>query len=332
MTGSHFTFPLGLPGNSGSRSAGRPRIAGLTVVTAMMALLVRCIGRGAARAARGNSAGTLIVVLCANLHLTAAALAQSPITVPPLPSLPFLPSPSGLWSVSIGAAGTYNPDFEGANGYKLSPSPIFSIHRAGSVNSFVSPRDGASFGLVDFDGFRAGPVGKLVPARRANSYPQLNGLGDVKLAIELGGFAEYFPTDWFRARAAVRQGFLGHDGVVADFSSDVIVPMLERLTVSAGPRFTLENTKATAPYFSINAVQGMASGLPVFAATGGSHSFGAGTQLRYQISPQWEAHSFVEYDRLLSGAAASPLVTLRGSPNQTTAGLGASYSFDLHMP
>ena len=293
---------------------------------------LEALGLRVVRVSPLRCAWILIVLLIANLHLTVAASAQSPITVPSLPSLPFLPSPSGLWSVTVGAAGAYNPDFEGAKGYKLSPSPIFSIHRAGSVNNFVSPRDGASFGLVDFDGFRAGPMGKLLPARKASSYPELNGLGDVKLAIELGGFAEYFPTDWFRARVEVRQGFIGHQGVVADFSSDAIVPVLERFTVSAGPRFTIEDTKATTPYFSINAVQAMASGLPVFDAKGGSHSAGAGTQLRYQISPQWEAHSFLEYDRLLGGAAASPLVTLRGSPNQITGGLGVSYSFDLHMP
>jgi outer membrane protein len=302
------------------------------VVTAMTVLPLQFRGLGAVRSGQGSFAWIFVVLLIANLHLTVAASAQSPMTVPSLPSLPFLPSPSGLWSVTIGAAGAYNPDFEGANQYKLSPSPIFSIHRAGSVNSFVSPRDGTSFGLVDFDGFRGGPMGKLVPARTASRYPELNGLGDVKLAIELGGFAEYFPTDWFRARVEVRQGFIGHQGVVADFSSDVIVPVLERYTVSGGPRFTLEDTKATTPYFSINAVQAMASGLPVFDVKGGSHSAGAGTQLRYQISPQWEAHSFLEYDRLLGGAAASPLVTLRGSPNQIAGGLGMSYSFDLHMP
>jgi outer membrane protein len=42
-------------------------------------------------------------------------------------------------------------------------------------------------------------------------------------------------------------------------------------------------------------------------------------------------HSYVEYDRLLGDAANSPLVTLRGSVNQTTVGVGASYSFDVRI-
>src|SRR5208282_2661165 len=115
------------------------------------------------------------------------------------------------------------------------------------------------------------------------------------------------------------------------FSADVIVPLLDRFTLSGGPRFTLQNTAATAPYFSVNAAQSLASGLPIFDASGGSHSVGAGAQLHYQFDPQWEVHSYVEYNRLLGDAAASPLVALRGSPNQLNVGVGASYSFDVKV-
>ena len=119
--------------------------------------------------------------------------------------------------------------------------------------------------------------------------------------------------------------------MVADLSADFIVPLIQRFTVSAGPRFTWESTQATAPYFGIDAVQAMSSGLPVFDAKGGAHSVGAGAQVSYRIDPQWEVHAYVEYQRLLGDAAKSPLVTLRGSPNQTTFGLGASYAFDVKI-
>ena len=119
--------------------------------------------------------------------------------------------------------------------------------------------------------------------------------------------------------------------MVSDFSGDFIVPVTRTITVSAGPRFTWESTKAVSPYFSIDQVQAMASGLPTFDAKGGAHTAGAGAQVKYRIDPQWEVHSYVEYERLLGDAAASPLVTLRGSPNQTTIGIGFSYSFDVKI-
>jgi MipA family protein len=260
------------------------------------------------------------------------ASAQTAFTLPAPPfELPLLPSVSGTWTVSVGAGAEYKPDFEGAKRSMLSPVPIFSIRRAGSAEQFRGPLDSASIALVDFGNLRAGPAGKLVAARKANNFVELNGLGDVNAAIEIGGFVEYYPVDWFRTRAEVRQGFGGHHGVVADFSADVIVPVMQGLTISAGPRFTWESTQATAPYFAITAIQAAATGLPAFNARGGAHSVGAGAQVSYRFNPQWEVHSYVEYHRLLGDAANSPLVAVRGSPNQTTVGIGASYAFDFKI-
>jgi outer membrane protein len=39
---------------------------------------------------------------------------------------------------------------------------------------------------------------------------------------------------------------------------------------------------------------------------------------------------FGEYERLTGSAADSPLVTVRGSPDQLTFGVGATYSFSMH--
>jgi outer membrane protein len=290
-------------------------------------------GRHESRRSRHRRHDLLCIALTALLLAPAAAMAADPLFTLPAPpfEVPVLPSVSGTWTVSVGAGAEYKPDFEGAKRSMLSPVPIFAIRRAGSAETFRGPRDSASIALLDFGNLRAGPAGKFVAARKANDFTELNGLGDVKAAVELGGFVEYFPVDWFRTRVEVRQGFGGHTGVTADFSADVIVPVMQGLTLSAGPRFTLESTGAVAPYFGITAVQAMATGLPQFNAQGGAHSVGAGAQVSYRFNPQWEVHSYVEYQRLLGDAANSPLVVQRGSPNQTTVGIGASYSFDFKI-
>jgi outer membrane protein len=73
----------------------------------------------------------------------------------------------------------------------------------------------------------------------------------------------------------------------------------------------------------------VASGLPVYDAGGGLRSYGAGVQARYQWTPQWASHVFLEYERLSGAAANSPLVTLRGSRDQIQVGTGVTYSFDI---
>ncbi len=59
------------------------------------------------------------------------------------------------------------------------------------------------------------------------------------------------------------------------------------------------------------------------------HSWGLGAQARYQLSPQWAAYTYMEYQRLVGDAANSPLVTLRGSRDQIQVGTGVTYSFDV---
>ena len=260
------------------------------------------------------------------------ARAQTAFTLPAPPfELPVLPSVSGNWTATVGIGGEYRPDFQGSKDWMLIPIPMFSIRRAGSTQEFRGPRDSSSIAIIDFGDLRAGPAGKFVAARKSADHSELNGLGDVKAAFELGGFVEYYPVDWLRLRSELRQGLGGHKGTVADASADFIVPLIDRLTISAGPRFTWRSTKAVAPYFGIDAAQSLASGLSVFDAKGGAYSVGVGGQVSYRINPQWEVHAYVEYEKLLGDAANSPLVTLRGSSNQTTIGLGASYSFDFRI-
>ena len=273
-----------------------------------------------------------LAALGAMMTTAQSVSAQTAFTLPAPPfDLPMLPSPSGDWTVMVGVGGEYTPDFVGSKNGKFLPIPFFSIRRAGSVDQFRGPRDSASIAVLDVGNFRAGPAFKYVSSRRSDKYSELTGLGDVKAAYELGGFVEYYPVDWLRLRSELRQGMGGHTGTVADVSADVIVPLIQRLTVSAGPRFTWKSTKATAPYFGVSAAQALASGLPIYDARGGAHSVGFGSQISYRINPQWEVHAYVEYEKLLGDAADSPLVKLRGSTNQTTIGLGASYSFDVRI-
>ncbi|HVZ54640.1 MAG TPA: MipA/OmpV family protein [Pseudolabrys sp.] len=242
----------------------------------------------------------------------------------------FAPGAASEWTVTLGAEGRVVPTFEGSDRYTVVPFPVFDLRRAGTPPTFHSAYDGFGFGVIDTGRFRLGPAFKVRLPRNESDDSDLKGLGDVNWAVEAGLFADYWVTPWLRTRAEVRQGFGGHDGIVADLTADVVVPVAPRWTLSGGPRLTLATNAATAPYFSVTAAQSAASGLPIYNASGGVHSYGVGAQARYQWSPQWTTYVFAEYERLADGAANSPIVTQRGSANQLDVGLGVSYSFDMH--
>ncbi len=274
--------------------------------------------------------GRFVAAAIGSLAAGAAGAADLPGPDPVAPAAPAVapaPVPFG-WIVTIGVEGRVVPGWDGAplDRVSLTGFPMIDIRRAGTPPRFFNARDGFGIGLLELGGLRIGPVAKLKFGRKASDFAELQGLGDVGFAAELGGFAEYWFAPWLRARAEVRQGLGGHHGIVSDINADLVVPV-GRVVLSGGPRLTLASAAALAPYFSITPAQALASGLPVFDARGGVRSFGAGAQARVFWSSEWTTHAFIEYERLVGDAANSPLVAQRGSADQLTYGAGLTYSF-----
>ena len=257
------------------------------------------------------------------------ALIFASCALSPAAATEWIPAPlKGGWIVTLGAEVGAHPDYEGNAGVIFRARPLFDVRRAGTARHFSSPRDGISVEILEAGDFRTGPTLKFRYPRRTTDDRDLRDIGRVGFAVEVGGFAEYWLTPWLRTRAEVRQGFGGHNGVVAELTSDVVYRASPQWTLSAGPRVTFASDGAIAPYFSITGAQSAASGLPVYNAPGGLRSYGAGVQTRYEWSAQWASHVFTEYDRLAGPVANSPLVIQRGSPNQFVSGVGLTYSFE----
>jgi outer membrane protein len=221
------------------------------------------------------------------------------------------------------------PDYEGSNRYVFRPLPLFDVRPAGTPPRFHSPRESIGLGLVEQGGFRAGPVAKLRFPRKEGDDPDLRGLGDVDWGAELGGFVDYWPLQWLRAHAELRQGIGAHHGLVSDILVDAVWRVSPMLTLSGGPRLTIQSQKAVAPYFDVTSAQSAASGLPVYSTSGGFTSLGLGGQARYDWSPQWATYLYVEYQRLVGDVANAPIVGIRGSRDQFEGGLGVTYSFNM---
>ena len=241
------------------------------------------------------------------------------------------------WIVTVGGELRVEPAWPGAPDGSFRhpiPSPLFSIRKVGTPPDYFGPRDSFGFTVLNFGPINFGPAFKLAWERNASQYLELNGLGNVDFALQAGAFAEFWPLPWLRLRTELRQGFGGETGVTGDAFLDAVVPV-GAFRFSGGPRVTAQSAAATSPYFSITPAQSAASTisglpmLPVYNAGGGLYSYGVGGQAEYFWNPQWSAHAFIEYERLTGSAAASPLVTQRGSPNQLTFGLGATYSFNM---
>ena len=277
--------------------------------------------------------GVIVLVSTASDPAAAADLPQPGSLPNPVAYTPPVPD----WIVTIGAEFRIVPAWPGAPDSKIAPCRVAAVQRAPCRRAAALFRAARQFRLHRH---RSRPIQVRTGhqlCRRAQGC-RLCGhrrLGNVALTVQAGAFAEYWPFEWLRLRTEVRQGFGGEGGVTNDTFLDAVVP-LGQFRWSAGPRVTFASAPAINPYYGITLAQSIDSvgaglpQLPVYHASGGLYSYGAGTQLQYFINDQWETHGFVEYQRLADSVADSPLVTQRGSANQWTYGLGATYSFSMH--
>jgi outer membrane scaffolding protein for murein synthesis (MipA/OmpV family) len=236
----------------------------------------------------------------------------------------------GQWQMTVGAGVRMQPSYEGSDRFSIAFRPIISFGRAGAVRWWSAEDDAISIGLVNGGNWRAGVGAAIVPSRSGKDQRRLNGLEKIPFGVEIGGFGEYYPTQWLRARADLRQAIRGHQGLVGELKLDAFTDPNAQWSFGAGPRLTVVNTRYVDSYFSVSPAEAAASGYPVYQGKGGVHSVGALAQASYRWTPAVKSTAYVKYDYLTGGASKAPVVVSPlGSRHQLELGFSTSWSFDL---
>lgn len=284
-------------------------------------------GSGIMRSLRVASIG---LVLGALALPTFADAADIPVGTPASPEIA---ATSREWTLTLGGYVMAQPEFFGSDDYEFAFKPIISISRADRLSRFYSFNDNPSIALFDTGVFEAGLTGKLDWKRDSSDNRALYGLNDVDYAIELGGYAQWYPVDWLRLRGDLRYGFGGFEGVVADLAADAIYhsDLWGGMTFSAGPRMTLTSSGFVDAYFGISEAEAFNS--PNYYAPydpgGGVYSVGVGGQVFKDFGNGFRGSVFGEYRYLTGDAADSPIVIQNGDRNQFQTGVSLSYTFFL---
>ncbi len=241
------------------------------------------------------------------------------------------------WGLVVGAGALSSPTYEGDDTSRLSILPNLQVTY--SDRFFASVQEGIGYRVFADDTFKAGPILRVKFSRSENGdqafavegddTTDLIGLGDIDTSLEAGGFVDY-KVGPVTFSAEARQAFTGHEGFVADLGvkwSGRNFMFGPPIIWSVGPRARLVDDTYNAAYFGVNATQSAASGLPVFDATGGLHSYGLGATAIIPLTQDnaWSAVIIAGYDRLTGDAADNPLVQLRGSKDQASLGVFLSY-------
>ena len=244
-------------------------------------------------------------------------------------------------SVSIAVGAAYLPDYEGSDDYRIIPaaalrgrvSGISFFTRATYLYVDVVPRGDSK---LDVD---AGPI---VGVRLNRTGKVKDDLVDLlprrKKAIEVGGFAGLTyhgltnPYDALSVRLDVVKDVGNAHG------STVFTPTVDFGTPLS--RYTYVGLSASADwvgggyadyYYSIDASDSLASGLPVFNAKGGFKNWKlsmlANQALTGDLTKGLSLFGTASYSRLSGNFKRSPIVSQRGSAGQWLAAVGLAYTF-----
>lgn len=238
------------------------------------------------------------------------------------------------WLVGLGAGAVVAPAFEGSDQYNLMIFPDIRVSYKDKF--FASVPEGIGYNVINSNGWRAGPIGKIrwgreesggSPWRVAGTETNaLRGLGDVDTGFEAGAFAEYTYMQQYAAKVEVRQGMGAHEGVIAD-ASLAYKGKYNDIGYSIGPRMTWASEDYHDTYFGINAAQSARSGLATYDADAGIVSYGVGGFASIPITHQLRGALFAGYDHLGNEPSDSPLVSERGSEHQFMTGASLTYMF-----
>jgi outer membrane protein len=243
--------------------------------------------------------------------------------------LPPASASAEAWRVRIGIGAQVQPEFPGSDSLEVFPHPALSVARGDRQFGFGAPDDSPSFALIKTGGFSFGPAAALSQHRDESDVGAP--VGDVNRTVEIGGFVQQFLGENFRLRGEVRKGIGGHDGIVGNVGGDYVARDGDRYTFSIGPRVRFADSEYMQSFFGVSPEVALVTGLPVYDPDGGVEAVGAITGFTYSLGGPWGLFGYGRYDRLVGDAKDSPIVREFGSPNQLSAGIGVSYTFNLDL-
>jgi outer membrane protein len=244
--------------------------------------------------------------------------------------------------LSVGIGAGYGPSYIGSDDYVFFPAALvqgslkgveIDSRNAGVALDFIpDPEDGV--------GLKLGVSGRVRFDRTGKTHdPVVDQLGKLDTAIEFGPMVGVRiphllnPYDALTLTTEANWDIAGaHKGMVTDTIVNYFTPLSRAIAASVSLNAEYGDGAFTDYYYSVTPAGSVASGLPVFKASGGFTDIGARLLLGYDLDGDLENGGVAlvvagSYSHLLGDAKRSPLVAVRGSADQWLGAVGIGYTF-----
>lgn len=206
--------------------------------------------------------------------------------------------------VIVGGGVIYKPKFEGSSEYEVSAIPFVS---ATFYDRITIDLTGASVKAYKQGPFKLDLKLGYDGGREESDSDRLRGLGDIDLAVTVGGKASvsWGPADFF---LSAEQALGGSDGLLVSAGISADVPISKRIVLGAEGSVTYADDNYMQAFFGVNAGQSARSGLAEFDAEAGIKSVEVSLSATYLISENWFFKAKETVGFLTGDAADSPIV------------------------
>ncbi|MEO1796646.1 MAG: MipA/OmpV family protein [Pseudomonadota bacterium] len=206
-------------------------------------------------------------------------------------------------SFSLGFGGQVTPDYFGSDTYSFGPAGSFSPQylKLGRVEFGDPDPNAVQLGFYPRGSFR------LIGERSASDNPELAGLEDVDLSVEVGGGLGFRSTG-FQAFADLRYGVVGHESFVAEVGAEAILRPAQDVTLTLGPRALWGSDDFAQTYFGVTAAEAAGSAFTEYDPGSGLVSAGVEAALTYDVNEDWAVRGTATWERFVGDAAESPIL------------------------
>jgi len=216
------------------------------------------------------------------------------------------------WQRIVGVAASVAPLYDGSHAYRLQGGPVINIRYRDIA--FLSVGEGIGVNLIHSKHVRAGIAVGYDLGRTTSSDYRLHGLPNIDPAAVPKLFVSWALSRYFPLilRADIRRIIRPGDGYIGDAEAYMPLPgSSRRFVMFAGVSYTFADQRHMQETFGITPEQAQSSGLPIYAAHGGSDAKGAGFSATLFITQHWLMNVDAAVDRLLGSASESPITERR---------------------
>ncbi|GAB4125289.1 MAG: hypothetical protein Tsb0027_24200 [Wenzhouxiangellaceae bacterium] len=238
--------------------------------------------------------------------------------------------------LTLGLGVGWLPEFEGSNDFRTIPLPSFK-YKTDWIE--IKPSQlGLEADLFPGAKFDLGPIvryGSGRNDRRRVDDPVVSLLEKVDDAMEFGfAFSGGVPVDIIgiddpgiiATRIEVIHGLnSGHGGTTVEGAFRFVRPLSNRFTMVSSLSLTWASSDYQRAFFSVTPEDALRSGLPEFQANAGLKDVAVSLAGRYKFNERWRSSVIFQLRRLVGTASDSPIVSIRGNPNQPFMGINLEY-------